>query len=675
MKVSSTARRDPRPGVPADQLYKTGGAIRAGPDGAPGAIWASADGIHFSPTPINLGPYASAWDFYNTIYDPDVKHGCGQGNTTGGRFISYCRSDATGNSQLAGHPKVCGDLGAMRAVNMQQSIDLNSTSCVTKAPGMPPHGAVAPNLVLGPWDATDPNPLGNGGELNWFDTKDADCVRNATDAQRIAYSVDRRSPWNDVYYISPFQYGAYRIFFAPILRHWQYGAIDTNNPAGAQVGPPFQTGGDGIVEPRLMFSEDGMNISYTDAHNARDAYMSLGINTCATAQRGDFSQFGRGWCKPSSKSELMSTAPDTSMIWSGMGMALSPDEQSILTYAITVPFTHNSWLAAREMGVGRHTQVEVARQRVDGFVSVDADFRFDNDTAKMPHFTTVPVRIPSLVDCPSSTQEIQLQLNLQTNVVGFVAVELLESSSSNASDLFTRAHADIIVGNFLARPATWRGGNASVNALAGRLVQLRVAFAAAKVYSFGFECANVSNFNGDHSPLKNDTADVYHLKTDDVPSTGNSALLATLAMLALPLQACSTLECAAGWGETLDRSGVNSSWVNLQFDYIPESIVVLGGRAVPAMYTFIWTVPDVNSSRMVNMTSKTCSSFIVRFGNIVRFVRRVASLYAPITAMLGLPSGPRCSPLSRTAHSSVFSWAMNLCGQAQVWRTSLWSLI
>ena len=79
--------------------------------------------------------------------------------------------------------------------------------------------------------------------------------------------------------------------------------------------------------------------------NARDAYMSLGINTCATAQRGDFSQFGRGWCKPSSKSELMSTAPDTSMIWSGMGMALSPDEQSILTYAITVPFTHNSWLA------------------------------------------------------------------------------------------------------------------------------------------------------------------------------------------------------------------------------------------------------------------------------------------------------------------------------------------
>ena len=140
--------------------------------------------------------------------------------------------------------------------------------------------------------------------------------------------------------------------------------------------------------------------------------------------------------------------------------------------------------------------MEVARNRLDGFVSLDADFKFDNDTTQMPSFTTVPVRVPSLVDCqPASGQEIQLRLNLQTNAVGFVAVELLESSFSPATSsggLFSRAHADVIVGNFLARPATWRGGNASVNALAGQLVQMRVSFAAAKVYSFGFECANVT---------------------------------------------------------------------------------------------------------------------------------------------------------------------------------------
>ena len=142
--------------------------------------------------------------------------------------------------------------------------------------------------------------------------------------------------------------------------------------------------------------------------------------------------------------------------------------------------------------------MEVARNRLDGFVSLDAAFKFDNDTSQMPHFTTLPVRVPSLGDCqPASGQEIQLRLNVQTNVVGFVAVSLLESStatttSSSVFNLFTRANADIIVGNFLARPATWRSGNASVNALAGQWVQLHVSFAAAKVYSFGFECANIS---------------------------------------------------------------------------------------------------------------------------------------------------------------------------------------
>ena len=167
----------------------------------------------------------------------------------------------------------------------------------------------------------------------------------------------------------------------------------------------------------------------------------------------------------------------------------------MLCRSLVVSFSHNSWLAARNLGAGRRTQMEVARNRLDGFVSLDADFKFDNDTTQMPHFTTVPVRVPSLADCPpASGQEVQLRLNLQTNAVGFVAVELLESSSSPATSggLISRAKADVIVGNFLARPATWRGGNASVNALAGQWVQLRVSFAAAKVYSFGFECANAT---------------------------------------------------------------------------------------------------------------------------------------------------------------------------------------
>jgi len=75
----------------------------------------------------------------------------------------------------------------------------------------------------------------------------------------------------------------------------------------------------------------------------------------------------------------------------------------------------------------------------------------------------------------------------QTSVVGFAAVELVEPSGAALAG-FAQSDADIIVGNFLERPATWRGGNATINALAGRSVQLRVLFAAAKVYSFQFVC-------------------------------------------------------------------------------------------------------------------------------------------------------------------------------------------
>ena len=93
------------------------------------------------------------------------------------------------------------------------------------------------------------------------------------------------------------------------------------------------------------------------------------------------------------------------------------------------------------------------------------------------------MKVPTRASC---AREIQLRFNVQTNVVGFVAVELLSSGSSLVG--FRRNESDIIVGNFLARPATWRGGNSSVNALAGQQVQLHIMFAAARVFSFQFVC-------------------------------------------------------------------------------------------------------------------------------------------------------------------------------------------
>ena len=201
-----------------------------------------------------------------------------------------------------------------------------------------------------------------------------------------------------------------------------------------------------------------------------------------------------GWCNPVGN-ETALTSPDTSVIWPAAGMALALDERSVLSFAVTAPFTHSGLTGTQFPcpnrtacnGVHQRTQVELLEQRLDGFVSVDAEYLFDNDTAKMPGFTTRAVTVPNVTSCEAPATELQLRMNLQTSVVGFVSVELVEPAGA-ALPGFAQSDADIIVGNFLERPATWRGGNATVNALGGWSVQLRVLFAAAKVFSFQFVC-------------------------------------------------------------------------------------------------------------------------------------------------------------------------------------------
>lgn len=126
-----------------------------------------------------------------------------------------------------------------------------------------------------------------------------------------------------------------------------------------------------------------------------------------------------GWCNPVGN-ETSLTSSDTSVIWPAAGMALAPDERSVLSFAVTAPFTHNGLGSplfpcpnrTACNGVRQRTQVELLTQRLDGFVSVDADYVFDNDTAKMPGFTTRAVIVPNATSCEAPATEIQLRLNL-----------------------------------------------------------------------------------------------------------------------------------------------------------------------------------------------------------------------------------------------------------------------
>lgn len=82
---------------------------------------------------------------------------------------------------------------------------------------------------------------------------------------------------------------------------------------------------------------------------------------------------------------------------------------------------------------------------------------------------------------------VELRVNMETSVAGFVAVEVLQQG--RAVDAFRRA--DRLKGNAIAAVASWdEGATASLSALAGEVVSFRVTLADAKLYSLRLACAD-----------------------------------------------------------------------------------------------------------------------------------------------------------------------------------------
>jgi hypothetical protein len=118
--------------------------------------------------------------------------------------------------------------------------------------------------------------------------------------------------------------------------------------------------------------------------------------------------------------------------------------------------------AARpEGGVG------VVRQRLDGFVSADADHRGG-------WLTTPPVVF----------RGDRLRLNVDTGSFGTAFVELRDADGRPIPG-FTRADCEEVGGNFVDQAVHWRG-TADVSALAGRPVRIHFELKRAKLYAFQF---------------------------------------------------------------------------------------------------------------------------------------------------------------------------------------------
>ncbi|WZP01139.1 hypothetical protein EP7_005588 (plasmid) [Isosphaeraceae bacterium EP7] len=118
--------------------------------------------------------------------------------------------------------------------------------------------------------------------------------------------------------------------------------------------------------------------------------------------------------------------------------------------------------AARQLG-----GVGVVRQRLDGFVSADADHRGGS-------LTTPAVRFKGS----------RLRLNIDTGAMGTAFVGLLDEEGRPIPG-FAAEDCEEIGGNFIDQAVHWRG-SPDVSAIAGRPVRIQVKLRRAKLYAFQF---------------------------------------------------------------------------------------------------------------------------------------------------------------------------------------------
>jgi hypothetical protein len=111
--------------------------------------------------------------------------------------------------------------------------------------------------------------------------------------------------------------------------------------------------------------------------------------------------------------------------------------------------------------------VGIVRQRLDGFVSADADYRGG-------HLRTPPITFRGRF----------LRLNVDTGSMGTLFVEIQDENGSPIPG-FTLADCEEIGGNFIDQRVYWKRG-ADVSSLAGKPIRLKFQMKRGKLYAFQF---------------------------------------------------------------------------------------------------------------------------------------------------------------------------------------------
>ncbi len=235
--------------------------------------------------------------------------------------------------------------------------------------------------------------------------------------QTVLKTDEHDPPISDFYDQAVFRYPwAERAYFAFPVLYRQFPDSDLPN--------------DGLTDVQLATSRDGIHW-----RRFRIPYIDLG---------------------------LTGNAPDGACIYVSRGLLRDGDR--IRQYYAGYPLTHGN-PAGREDNERFNGMVV---QRLDGFVSADADYEGGE-------LTTPPIVFSG----------DRLELNVDCSAAGDCRVEML-SDDDRPIEGFALADADMIRGNHIRKTVTWRDGDADVSALAGEPVRLRFVMRACKLFSFQF---------------------------------------------------------------------------------------------------------------------------------------------------------------------------------------------
>jgi hypothetical protein len=250
----------------------------------------------------------------------------------------------------------------------------------------------------------------------------------------VVYSADQKlDPHSDVYYSAagPYPWAQdVHLMFPAHFRH-------LNPKQHSFIVPPVKGRWEdfGPLETRLAVSRDGVN-----------------------------------WQRPDHGPYIAPGAADEWDRWYAIaGPGLVRRGNHILQYYYSSGRLHDSAILRREYEKSAKVEggVGVVKQRLDGFVSADADHR--GGWLKTP---------------PLVFNGRTLRLNIDTGSFGTAFVELQDAEGKPIPG-FTFADCEEIGGNFIDQAVHWKG-KTDVSALAGRPIRIAIRMQRAKLYAFQF---------------------------------------------------------------------------------------------------------------------------------------------------------------------------------------------